>query len=175
MTQIAVGFKDATTGREKKTDGLWTHLGNMLLRTLTVTDKATLPAGTAQALIAQYSAIPAWSTAAAPWVETPVQATGVCTGAGAVLRIEYSVAWTHSGAIGAGVAYWGVGVDGGVNIGQIYMHTIGANFGQSASAVWYTSAPAGTHRFSVFTGAVGGTITFNAGITQSLYVTEQRI
>jgi hypothetical protein len=43
VTQSAVNFKDAVTGREKKTDGLWTHLGVLVVNRLIVTGTATLP------------------------------------------------------------------------------------------------------------------------------------
>jgi hypothetical protein len=174
MTQIAVGFKDATTGREKKTDGLWTHLGNMLLRTLTVTDKATLPAGTAQALTGSYRQNVTFN---APfnnnWYESPASASVTMTGA-PLVRLE--ACGTVGGNTAGMLIYVGFGLDGAVILpSQTVCMPPTANALVPFSIIGYWGQMTGEHRFAIFVYTNSGTGGLYSGSFTSLYVTEQRI
>jgi hypothetical protein len=135
--------------------------------------KVTLPAGSAQALIAQYLSGAAWSTSATGWIETGIQCSGTSTG-GVQTRFEATIVWLHSVA-GAGV-YFHFYLDGGPLISALAtVNAPAVNYAVTTSMILYTAGIApGSHRFAVGINNGVGTFSLFTGAATALYVTEQR-
>lgn len=171
MTQSAVAFKTSLNGREHKTDGLWSHLGNLLLNTLTVTGKATLPAGTAQALLGSYTQGSNWQVPSINvWYESVAQVTVTCT-TGAIQRFEASGTLNFSGGQ---TVYVSPGMDGAVTQSTWAFAFQTNTVVTYTTLVYFTGVAAGPHRFSVHLHSTAGTGGFWPNAVQTLYVTEQR-
>lgn len=136
--------------------------------------KVTMPSGTAQALLNQFTGTSAWQIPAQnSWYETPSQIT-VTTQAGATHRIEATgpTNWSAAGML----IYMGLGVDGGINYPSLWACTVPTGGVVCYSMIMYVSGlAAGSHRFSVWMYmANSGTGGFWPNAYQSLFVTEQR-
>lgn len=131
---------------------------------------ADIAANAVQQLIAQYVAPTAWSTTLGPWVETVVQATG--TSQGGLLRIEYSFPF-YCTVAGVGI-YLGVGWDGTAGAGIGYWNPPVASYAMTQGGVYYVTLAAGSHRFALFAGTTGGTLTLQGASNATLFVTEQK-
>jgi hypothetical protein len=129
-----------------------------------------IAANAVQQVLGSYSGSPSYTNAVGPWVETPMSVT--VTTAGGPLRIEWSTSFFMSAA--QVTVWWGWGLDGSVTIGTSMHTSVAANYNMAASGVYYWTAAAGAHRFALFTGSSGGTMTVQPGVTSSLWVTEQK-
>lgn len=181
MTQSAVSQKHLGSGREQRTDGLWSHLGTIVTNALTVSGVLSLPAGSittpaiaansVQQLIGSFAGAGGWSTSTpAAWNESAVQATVTCTGA--PCRIEFCISiFANTATAYSRVA---IGMDGGILAALLTNHYPTANMLQALSCTYYVTPAAGVHRFGVFILPNTGIMTLDAGTTHTLYVTEQK-
>lgn len=224
MSQLAIGYKTLVdSGKERRSDGLLKHLGqldtsslrvcgvgghpsltgagvetiyqaqvqtgtiqcfdrdaqvyrdlNIAARNITLQPqsggKVTLPAGTAQSLVASYVAPTGASYATAPWAETVIQCSGTFTGV--PVRVELVCTWAN---VTAGQTnYFALGVDGSAMLGLATIQNTSANFLTTTSLVWYQTPAAGVHRYALFVGVGGGQLNFHNGTYAVLYCTEQR-
>jgi hypothetical protein len=170
MVLSAGHFKEVTNGYEKRTDGLWTHAGKLVLGN-GMLDGACLVAGSVQQLIGSYATGTAYTLGVTSvWTETPVQVTATCSGA--QCRIEFNVL-LGCPTKGARII-WGLMLDGAppaINLGAVDAPE--ANYGLMASGCYYYTPAAGSHRFGFGIYGPSGSQIFNA-IASTLYVTEQK-
>lgn len=181
MTQSSVAAKDTTSGLQRLTDGLWNHLGKLIVGNLVVTRTVSLPTGAvtedmlapgaASAQIGSFAQGIAWTLPQSNvWTETPVAVTG--TGQGLLTRVEFTMLL---GCPTKGQrVFWGLMLDGAPP-----ERVLGAadapenNYGMMASGTYYATSSPGMHRLAIGLYGPAGTQIFGA-VPSALYVTEQR-
>jgi len=173
LTQSAVAFRSALNGREQKTDGLWSHLGSLLLNTLTVTGRASLPAGSAQALVGNwYAASGQTIPTAAAWYESEIRANYTIQSS-PLVRFEFCIT-LNSTNVGS-VIYVGLGIDDVLTWASIGVVGFpAAGLPQMVSGFMYHQGhPLGAHHANIwlYTNSAGK---LDAGANSGLWVTEQR-
>jgi len=130
--------------------------------------KVTLPAGTAQNLIGEYFAAPAWSLPQTnAWLETPLQVTGPFSGKRT--RFDWRVTLNVTALC---TVFSGIGIDGTIQW-TLGLHTFQANEYATLCGTMYTAPSAATHRIGVFLNANINGVSLTTSAYQILAVTEQ--
>lgn len=184
MSQSAVAFKETDNGRERITDGLWTHRGPLRLSAGSLSGDvlangsvttAKLAPGAAQAVLGSFSQAIDWTIlSSGTWWETPVW-LGSLVCSGALLRLDFNLAVVNPSK-GATI-YWSIMQDT-VLVDPTHAHGVlmipEANYFCPISGPLYWTPPAGVHRFGValYSNIVGTKI--SNGVLSQLTVTEQR-
>jgi len=130
--------------------------------------KVSLPAGTAQNLIGEYFAAPAWSLPQTnAWLETPLQVTGPFSGKRT--RLDWRVTLNVTALC---TVFSGIGIDGTIQW-TLGLHTFQANEYATLCGTMYTAPSAATHRIGVFLNANITGVSLTTSAYQILTVTEQ--
>lgn len=175
MVLSSRGVMDRTLGGERVTDGLWTHLGKMVLKSVVLpaasVDTNALAPQAAQQMIGSYVQTVSWTLPASnTWTETPIQADLVSSGS--PTRIEFNVLLgcpTKGQRI-----FWGIMVNGAAPAGPLGgMDCPENNYGMMAVGVYYVTPQAGSGRIGLGLYGPSGSQIFNA-FPSTLYVTEQK-
>jgi hypothetical protein len=167
--------EDRVLGGERVTDGVWTHLGKMVLKSVVLpaasVDTNALVPSAAQQMIGSYVQTVGWTLPSSNvWTETPIQASLVSSGS--PTRIEFNV------LVGCPTKgqriFWGIMVNGvapSVPLGA--MDCPENNFGTMAVGVYYVTPQAGAGRIGLGLYGPSGSQIFSA-FPSTLYVTEQK-
>ena len=179
MTQVAVGYKHAAIGRERHSDGLWTHTGRMSLRggPIDLPDGAitsqALAVGAAQSTPVAYVQLGGdWTNSlTGAWLATPIGVSVTCTGQ--PLRVEFMLTVRHSAAnpqVNLAIGWDGTPM---LSLGTFALSTAGRDV--TLSGTYYVFAVSGTHNFQMFLiNYTAGNLIISNSQNQLMYVTEQK-
>lgn len=131
-----------------------------------------IAANSAQQLLGQYAATPAFSTSSTgTWIATPISLTVTTTGG--LLRVTVNTSMSHSAVGGAWTL--GIGSDGPPGAALLIAMSAITNQLVPITPVIYSAVAAGTHTITLYVNlSTAGTLTLSNAITHTMYIVEQK-